>query len=412
MGDDNNKEEIVRAATDIEMVSSDDLASGQIELEEYNNIPWDNVMFAGTSLSSLLPAFRSVTGTAQMAMDGLYRGDALGKVGALAQAKDGSGSLGAIIKDGKIVGQMRWQPIDSAPLKINATMPIDPMTLAIAAVVMEINMKLDAIQELQQEMFDYMKDKDRSEIKGSLRFLIDTLNDYKFNWDNQRFLDSKLNEVQSIERLAHAKIIFYRDQIAKKASKQDAVYFGNSVEDRIRSINEGFKDYKLSLGMYSFAVYIEVLLSKNFEEDFLRKKSAQIYDQSIEYRKNYTDAYNALKEYSTKSIEQTVLGGLSFITKGLGDVLSNTPIGDTTSINDFLIDSGKNMESFSSEISDKSVNQLAESKDCDVRVFSDSIDKIRDMYNGAMEYVFTDEGIHYRELPSGNQDAAGIGLGR
>lgn len=395
-----NKEEMIRSISDIKIVPSDDLNSGQIELENYNNIPWDDVIFSGVTLSSLLPAFRSIKGSAQMAMDGLYKGDALGKIGDLAQASDGSGYLGTIINNGKFTGQMRWQPVDSVPMDINATLPIDPMTLAISAVVMEINMKLDAIQELQQEMFDYMKDRDRSETKGSLHFLIDTLNDYKFNWDNKKFLDSKLNEVQSIERLAHGSIIFYRDQIAKKVSKQDVIHFGANVEDRIKSVKEDFKDYKLSLGMYSFAVYLEVLLNENFDEGYLRKKSTQIYDQSIEYKKLYTDAYNALKEYSESTMEQTVLGGLSFMAKGLGDVLKNTPIGDATSIDSFLIDGGRSIESLGNEISDNSMNQLTGSKDCDVRLFSNSIDRIRDLYNGSMEFVLTDDGLHYRELPS------------
>lgn len=400
MHEDISKKEITNIFTDIEVVPNEELKSGQIELSSYNNIPWDSAIFAGTALSSFLPMFRDIKGSMQVAMDGLYKGDALGKTGALAQAKDGTGFLGTIVNNGDFVGQMRWTPVDGVPVNINATMSIDPMTLAILAVVVEINMKLDEIQELQQEMFDYIKDRDRSEIKGGLHFLIDTLNDYKFNWDNSKFLDSKLNEVQSIERLAHENIIFYRDQIAKKVSKQDIIHFGANVEERIKSVNEDFKDYRLSLGMYSFAVYLEVLLNENFEDDYLRKKSTQIYDQSIKYKQLYTDAYNALKEYSTSTMEQTVLGGLSFVSKGLGEALKSTPIGGVTPIDGFLIDSGSNIESFGNEISDSSINQLTDSKDCDVRLFSNSIDKIRDMYNGSMEFLFTDDGLCYRELPS------------
>lgn len=394
------KKELASIFTDIEVVPSEELESGQIELSSYNNIPWDNAIFAGSTLSSFLPMFRDIKGSVQVAMGGLYKGDALGKVGTLAQAKDGTGFLGTIVKNGDFVGQMRWTPVDGAPVNISATMPIDPMTLAISAVVIEINMKLDEIQELQQEMFDYIKDRDRSEIKGSLHFLIDTLNDYKFNWDNSKFLDSKLNEVQSIERLAHENVVFYRDQIAKKVSKQDIIHFGANVEERIKSVKESFKDYKLSLGMYSFAIYLEVLLNENFSEDYLSKKSTQIYDQSIKYKQLYTDTYNALKEYSTNTMEQTVLGGLSVISKGLGEALKNTPIGGATPIDSFLIDSGNNIKSFGNEISDNSVNQLTDSKDCDVALFSSSIDKIRDMHNSSMEFLFADDGLHYRKLPS------------
>ena len=320
------KKELADIFTDIEIVPNEELENGHIELSSYNNIPWD---------------------------DGLYKGDALGKVGTLAQAKDGKGSLGTIVDDnGKIIGQMRWTPVDGAPMNINATMPINPTTLVISAVVIEINMKLDEIQELQQEMFNYIKD------------------------------------------------IFYRNQIAKKVSKQDIVRFGANIEERVKSVEEDFKDYKLSLGMYSFAVYLEVLLNENFKEDYLRKKSTQIHDQNIKYRQLYTDTYNALKEYSTNTMEQKLLGGLSLISKGLGEALKNTPIGDATPIDSFLIDGGNSIKNFGNEISDNSVNRLIDSKDCDVRIFSDSIDKISTICNGSMEFLFTEDGLHFRELPS------------
>lgn len=105
MNEDNRKEEIIRSAIDAEIVLNDDLESGQIELQDYDNIPWDNAIFAGTALSSLLPAFRDIKGTVQVAMDGLYKGDALGKPGVLAQAKDGSGYLGTIINNGGLLGK-------------------------------------------------------------------------------------------------------------------------------------------------------------------------------------------------------------------------------------------------------------------------------------------------------------------
>ncbi len=95
-----------------------------------------------------------------------------------------------------------------------------------------------------------------------------------------------------------------------------------------------------------------------------------------------------------------MLGGLSVISKGLGEALKNTPIGGATPIDSFLIDSGNNIKSFGNEISDNSVNQLTDSKDCDVALFSSSIDKIRDMYNSSMEFLFADDGLHYRKLPS------------
>ena len=60
-----------------------------------------------------------------------------GVSGTLAQAKDGSGYLGAIINNG-IVGQARWIPAQGSA----TTIPINPATIAIAITLVGINGKM------------------------------------------------------------------------------------------------------------------------------------------------------------------------------------------------------------------------------------------------------------------------------
>ena len=50
--------------------------------------------------------------------------------------------------------------------------------------LVNIDKKLDAIQELQQEMMDFLVQKDRAELRGNLIFLSDILNNYRFKKNN------------------------------------------------------------------------------------------------------------------------------------------------------------------------------------------------------------------------------------
>lgn len=71
-----------------------------------------------------------------------------------------------------------------------------------AAALASINQKLAAIQATQQEMFEYARKKDESEMKGDLKFLIETFNNYKNAWNNDLFVQSSHNQALTCKRHA------------------------------------------------------------------------------------------------------------------------------------------------------------------------------------------------------------------
>lgn len=58
-----------------------------------------------------------------------------------------------------------------------------------AATLANIDKKLDTIQETQQEMLDFLAQKEKSELKANLNFLIDIHNNYKYNWNSEKYKD-------------------------------------------------------------------------------------------------------------------------------------------------------------------------------------------------------------------------------
>jgi hypothetical protein len=121
--------------------------------------------------------------------------------GHLAAFQDGSGYLGSVLNAGnQVAGQATL-----TPLVCNPTM------LFMAAALANIDKKLDSIQETQQEILDFLVQKDKSELKGDLNFLSDVLNNYKYNWNNEKYINSNHIKVLDIKQSAERKIIFYRE---------------------------------------------------------------------------------------------------------------------------------------------------------------------------------------------------------
>ena len=102
------------------------------------------------------------------------------------------------LKNGKIVGAFAKmnnggsKPAELIPVdRIEVAASENPELLAVAIVLFEINKKLDSIQQTQQEIFEYLRQKDEAKRRGNLEILVDILENYHFNIDNDTYKINK-----------------------------------------------------------------------------------------------------------------------------------------------------------------------------------------------------------------------------
>ena len=144
----------------------------------YTKLPLSRVPALGTAFEPLASAIQKVVGGSG-ATSGLYR-VTIPSGTHLAEFKNGVGNLGtALNANNQIAGQAVLNPL-----------VCNPTMIFMAAALANIDKKLDAIQELQQEMMDFLVQKERAELRGNLIFLSDILNNYKFNWNNDMYKNS------------------------------------------------------------------------------------------------------------------------------------------------------------------------------------------------------------------------------
>ena len=149
-------------------------AQNEIELQTYTKVPLSRVTALGAGLEPVVAAVQQVASKGQ-AVSGYYK-VTIPAGTHLAAFKDGSGLLGTAMNETGIAGQARLNPL-----------MCDPTMLFVAAAMANIDKKLDIIQETQQEMMDFIVQKEKSALKGSLEFLIDIFNNYKYNWNNDKY---------------------------------------------------------------------------------------------------------------------------------------------------------------------------------------------------------------------------------
>ncbi|MBQ4437239.1 MAG: hypothetical protein II879_14260, partial [Clostridia bacterium] len=233
------------------------LFNEETSLANYTKLPISGITSLGAAFEPLSNAVRKVFG-GKGATSSLYN-VTIPSGTHLAQFKDGTGNLGTVLNaNNQIAGQAKL-----TPLKCNPTM------VFMAAALANIEKKLDAIKELQQEMMDFLVRKEKAELRGDLIFLADILNNYRFNWNNDMYKNSNHIKVLDIRQAAEQKILFYRDQIASILRKKSSIHIGSDVRKQIDAVRSALTEYQLALYTLGFSAFLDVMLVGNYAAGYL-----------------------------------------------------------------------------------------------------------------------------------------------
>ncbi|MGD6779963.1 hypothetical protein ACQCT3_11805 [Sutcliffiella horikoshii] len=378
------KSEIVKAMTMTDVEFHPTIIEEQICVAKLTKLPLSRVKTLGTAFEPLTAAFQNVI-SGGGATSGLYQ-VTIPKGGYLAEFKNGSGYLGSVLKENGAVGG--GQAILN-PLVCNPTM------LFMAATLATIDKKLDNIQEMQKEILNFLLQKERSDLKGDLNFLTDVLNNYKYNWNNDRYRNSNYNIVLRIKQEAERKIDLYSSLISTDIEKKLSFVYSNQwVEKLLKKIRSEFKDYLLALYVYSFSSFLEVILLQNFDSVYLDGISKKIEDYSLKYRELYTMCYDQIEDYSQSSIQSKGLKGLTSFSRDLGDNLIRERDISKVLLGGPFIFFSKKLEKKGSERTERTMEQFKGIQNDYIRPFVEKINIVNKLYNQPIELIFDKENIY------------------
>lgn len=247
----------------------------EISLKEvkYEKYPIENLSALGVATKPLVEAMQSLKGVE--GTSGIYRVNTKG----LKMFESQGGFIGSLqTTEGAVGGGQAIMK----PLACDPTMMFMSMTL------MTIEKKLDDIKNLQQEMLDLIKAKEKADIRGNMNTLIDVLNNYKFNCNNEKYKTNKHILVQDIKRNAEQNILLYRDLIQSMLAKKELIHSDQEINSKIKKADENFKEYQLSLYLHSFSSFLEVMLLGNFDKNYIESIKNKIDEYILKYKELYT----------------------------------------------------------------------------------------------------------------------------
>ena len=251
------REELVAkqlASTKIHLALTQERAdvSGAIKL------PLERVPQLGIALASLPSAFRTVTNTVSVPML-LQPTDKFGNPldpSILQSFKDGSGLMGSYRDAAKGFGQARFHVVEGDIATSVTQVPYDPTSLFIAAAIAQINQKLDSIQESIDEMFDYMRLRDKANMRANLKTLTGILNSYGLYYDNAIEMTNAHMKVIDIKQSSEQDMEFFRSQAQTGLEKKGFIEVRDGVGRRLDKVLDYLKDCQLATYIHAFSLFL------------------------------------------------------------------------------------------------------------------------------------------------------------
>ena len=361
------------------------IAERECNLSKAIRIPFTEAALTGGSLMQLAPTLKALVSGNQIGNGSLVRVVfPAGVKGNLAIDKAGM-ALGGILKDGGGLAQARLVAVDPATLAAQAAM---------AAIMMEINKKLDNIQETQQRILDFLEQDKQAEQQANLKVLTDTLEGYKHNWDNAQYLQNHHMKVLDIKQVSEKNIIFYQEQIAAAIKKMPSIHLDQAVKAAITELGKLFSQYRMALYQFSFASFLEVMLLGNFRQAYLDQVAAKVQEYNQHYQIQFSECRDMIKRYSSESVETKVLAGIGNAGKALGKFIGSVPFLAQGPVDEWLQDNGEALLKGNDKKAQKVASLFSAEEKIGSEVFVDSIRNVALISNQTTDVLFDGEALY------------------
>lgn len=295
---------------------------------------------------------------------------------------------------GKFIGSLRNKAGTVGGGQAEMSAFFNPTMLFVAASLAQIDKKLDDIKAMQTEMMNFLKQKEKSELIGSLNFLSDTLDNYKYNCNNELYKKNNHIKALDIRQEAEKEIVFYKEQILSVIGKKSFVHSDATADKYLSELKEKFEYYRLSLYLMAFSSFLEVLLLENYDEKYLNGISEKLDSFSSEYRELYKKCYKEAEAYFSTTLQSSILKGLEKASKTAGKFVEKLPFLGDTQADENLIAAGEKLNEFNNRVQKKKMISLTDEQNSMITPFIENINAISALYNKHVKILADNENLY------------------
>lgn len=383
---------------EIEMGIDEDLSDFNINSNKYKKI--DDSL--ATRLNSLIQLFPNLINLSNYSGN-VYRVVFDKGLGVLqTSAKYPGYFTGNVVQAGtnnKIVSGAVFQQLSMAPQIISGVFSV--MSIVTGQYYMsQINNNLQKMEKEISDIKQYLKDDKKSRLLSREEFLRTTQDSLNYILENDMQKLSTITSIQKIKIDSLADINFYKMQIN---NLEDLSAEKDKIEEILMNVYEKcelISEYWYSLYLYCFAVYLEALVSQNYNQNYLKilkkdiaEKCRTYKNEHFEWKKELSDYIDSAKAFEkndffkiVEKVTSTNLLNILPLIKMTGEVSKFIGMIDR------IIKEGKRDKI--SKLKDKLLNTGENIKEIESR--KEDISYLEILYNSRIELVKSKEGIYIK----------------
>lgn len=360
-----------------------EVRSAETENAPYS-VPLTELAALGAGVASLLRIFPTQTQASADTAFCLYRLTNASAGETLKLAKDGN-FWGALKRPDGTSKFAKFEAVDRMPQSGSGNLPVDPITLLMAVMLYSVEQKLGKIEQLQRQIGAFLETEKESEIEADIETLTDMIEKYKYNWDNPQYLQSSHKMVLDLQRTARKNMLTYQKRVAEglKGSRQFVAQA--RVTSTLNDLLKKFRYYRLSLYTFSLASLLEILLSGNFQEEYISGVKAEIDARAMNYRDLFGACSGYLEKLGSTALETKAMKGMGTASEAVGKFIGMIPKIKDGQVDERLQEQGARLKDDAERRNRQTLLAFAEISNPETGVFSEKMQELIQIYNHTAE---------------------------
>lgn len=347
----------------------------------YERLPLDRAASIGSALGVVLELYKTLQKLAPSGGGETFRAVVPAGVSAALTATPGGSRLVSVLQ--------------TAPKKLTPV-PVDPVSLVMAAALVAIDKRLDAVQAAQTEILDFLQAQNEAALRADLLTLSDVLQDYRFNWDNPTFCTNKHLQVQEIRRSAEQNLLLYQRRTEAALAGVKKRPSDDEQRRSLAAVGAEFHYYRMSVYLYAFASFLEATLLGNFRSDYLENVCRKVEAHEQQYRAFYLACCDRVAEIASSSAETQAILRFAGAQKAVGGFLGRIPGVRRGQLDEGLQAAGERLEGMEAQRTEAILDAFRIHSESGAALFLEKIKAVDRLFNDETEYVLDGENLFVR----------------
>ena len=166
----------------------------------------------------------------------------------------------------------------------------------------------------------------------------------------------------------------------------------------LRCESSHFFNYKLALHVFALSEYMEVMLSKNFQAEYLNKIENEIREHAMKFRHLYTACFDKIELLKKEAVTTQAANKLADVSRSVGNFIGKIPLVKEGPVDEFLIDVGDSISDAEKKQLEKTLAFFIQYKDSGLTPIAEHITTINCLSNTPVVMLYNKKVLCFHEL--------------